>query len=252
MNYSRGTSPRLFHVVAVAVLALAPMFVVAPARAHGEPRDVMSADEVLAATGKSIDEWGAAWWQWAFTTPGVLGDTTGEFGPLGNVGGPVFFAEGSGGGLVNLRYKVPGGQYILLPVATYIWTLFDPCAEIDCATRIVNDHFIGGISDAFARIDDRTVHDMASHLVRADPGNPLVFLVDAGPVGEDGYGGILPAVQGGYWIMLRPLSPGMHRMSFGATVPTLDPITGDVLEGSIRLKARLTLMVTRQRKPGLH
>jgi hypothetical protein len=90
---------------------------------------VLSTTDVLAKTGQSIDAWGAAWWQNAFVHPELLGDTTGEFGYLGNVGGPVFFAEGSGGDPVSLSYTVPNNQYILLPVATYIWTFFDPCAR---------------------------------------------------------------------------------------------------------------------------
>src|SRR5215469_3807038 len=85
---------------------------------------VFSTTDVLAKTGQSIDAWGAAWWQNAFVHPDLLIDTTGEFGYLGNVGGPVFFAEGSGGGPVSLSYTVPNNQYILLPVATYIWTFF--------------------------------------------------------------------------------------------------------------------------------
>src|SRR3954471_7289557 len=65
---------------------------------------VLSTTDVLAKTGQSIDAWGAAWWQNAFVHPDLLGDTTGEFGYLGNVGGPVFFAEGSGGDPVSLSY----------------------------------------------------------------------------------------------------------------------------------------------------
>jgi len=201
---------------------------------------VLTTTEVLAKTGQSIDAWGAAWWQNAFVHPELLGDTTGEFGYLGNVGGPVFFAEGSGGGPVSLSYTVPDNQYVLLPVATYIWTFFDPCASVGCARTIVNS-FVSGITDAFASIDGVPVPDLTSHLVTVDTTTPFVFQVDAGPIGPDGYGGILDAVQGGLWLMLDPLSSGMHTLTFGATVPSLDPITGDVLDGSIELATNLQL-----------
>ena len=176
---------------------------------------VLSTTHVLAKTGQSIDAWGAAWWQNAFVHPDLLGDTTGEFGYLGNVGGPVFFAEGSGGDPVSLSYTVPNNQYILLPVATYIWTFFDPCASVGCARTIVNS-FVSGITDAFASIDGVPVADLTSHLVTVDTTTPFVFQVDAGPIGPDGYGGILDAVQGGLWLMLDPLSSGMHTLTFGA------------------------------------
>ena len=54
--------------------------------------------------------------------PQLLGDTTGEFRSLGDVRGPVFFAEGSGGDPFKGSVDVPRGEYVLLPVATYIWT----------------------------------------------------------------------------------------------------------------------------------
>jgi hypothetical protein len=210
---------------------------------------VLSDLEVLFRTGHTIDRWAARWWQWAFDHPDVLSDTTGEFGPLGDVGGPVFFAEGSAGGDVTLRYDIPAGQFVLLPVATYLWTFFDPCAEPRCATRIVNQNFVDNVYGVHATIDGRRVPNMRDHVVRVNRRNPLIFLVDAGPIDPDsGYGGILPAVQAGYWLMLEPLAIGRHHLSFGATVPNLDPNTGEVLPGTIDLDTTLDLRVVRRRR----
>jgi PST family polysaccharide transporter len=89
-----------------------------PARAAAGP--FLSNSEVQALTGKSIAEWGAEWWQWAFQNPAVLVDKTGKSGPLGDVSPNVFFAEGSGGRPVNLKYTVPGDKYILVPVINSI------------------------------------------------------------------------------------------------------------------------------------
>jgi len=202
---------------------------------------VLSNEEIAAATGRTATEWGDRWWKWAFDHPEVLGDTTGEFGSLGDVRGPVFFAEGSGGDPLQGNVDVPRGEYVLLPVATYVWTFFDPCAEVRCARQIINDNFIKGIRDVFVWIDGRPVGNLSSHLVKVDRYNPQVFLVDAGPIGEDGYGGILPALQGGYWLMLDSLPPGPHRVVFGATVPELDAITGAPTGGTLQLYSDLTL-----------
>jgi hypothetical protein len=186
-------------------------------------------------------EWGARWWQWAFDHPEVFGDTTGEFAYLGNVGGAVFFAPGSGGDPVRAAVHVPGGQYVLLPVATYLWTFFDPCADVRCAREIINRNFIDGIIEVSASVNGRRVPNMAAHVVRVAKRDPLVFKVDAGPIQPDGYGGIMDAVQGGYWLMLEPLPPGRHQVWFSATVPNQDPFTGDVLDGYIDLDTRLRL-----------
>ncbi len=214
-----------------------------PGDRHDDGPAVVAPGEVRAVTGKSLAEWGARWWQWAYENPEVLGDTTGEFGPLGNVGGPVFFAEGASAEPTRVAYDVPGGQYILLPVATYLWTFFDPCAEVDCARDIINRNFIEGISHVAVTVDGEPVRNLRKHLVRVSESRPIVFKVDAGPIQEDGYGGILDAVQGGYWVMLKPLPPGKHRIAMVATVPNLDPFTGEVLDGAFDLDARLKLTV---------
>lgn len=234
-----------------ASIAFAMLLLMSPASADDrggqEERrpDVLTNRQVLTQTGRSIAEWGAEWWQWAFDHPEVLGDTTGKFGPLGDVGGPVFFALGSVGDPVRAKYEVPGGQYILLPVATYIWTFFDPCVDVVCAREIVNRNFIDGIRYVSVQIDGEPVRNMNAQVVRVGQRNPLIFQVDAGPIQPDGYGGILNAVQGGYWLMLEPLPPGKHRISMFAIVPNLDPVTGEILGGHTALDAILGL----QRRP---
>lgn len=232
-----------------AAITLTMLLLVQPATAderdgaRGGGAAVLTNSEVREKTGKTIAQWGARWWQWAFAHPEVLGDTTGEFGHLGDVGGPVFFAEGSGGDPVSLSYEVPGGKFILLPVATYIWTFFDPCARVRCAREIINHNFLDGITYVNVKIDGERVRNVAAYQVRVDEENPLVFKVDAGPIQPDGYGGILRAVQGGYWLMLKPLPPGKHRISMFATVPNIDAVTGELLDGYTDLDAKLKLQV---------
>jgi hypothetical protein len=128
-----------------------------------------------------------------------------------------------------------------VPVATYIWTFFDPCAESRCARRIINDNFIKNVRSVLVWIDGKPVGNWSSHIVKVDRNNPQVFLVDAGPIGEDGYGGILPALQGGYWLMLEPLPPGPHHVAIRARVAELDPITGELTGGTLTLDSQLTL-----------
>lgn len=228
-------------------LAFALVLSVVPAPSNA---GVLATSDVFARTGKTIDAWGAAWWQWAFAHPEVLGDTTGAPGPLGNVGGPVFFAEGSSGGAVTLDYPVPGNQFILLPVATYLWTLFDPCAATDCAADIVNG-FANGASSVFATIDGVAVPALGSHIVLVDKTAPLVFQIDAGPIQPDGFGGILDAVEAGYWLMLEPLSSGTHVLTFGATVPSIDPFTGEFLDGTDNLSTTLRLQAIPEPSSGV-
>ena len=238
----RATFPRWLCAVTITT-ALAFLLLASPARAG-----VLSSADVLSRTGMSITQWGAAWWQWAFSNPDVLDDATGRFGALGDVGGPVFFAEGSGGGTLQQNYAIPGGQFVLLPVATYIWTIFDDgsgiCADIVCAREIVNHNYIDGVTNLFALIDGTPVTDFASHLVRVDAGNPLIFQVDTGiPFVPGQYSGVVDAVQGGYWLMLEPLSAGLHQISFGGTAPNINGDTGELQPGTTDFKTELNTAV---------
>lgn len=152
-----------------------------------------------------------------------------------------FFAEGSGGEPFEGSVQVPRGEYVPLPVATYIWAFFDPCDEIRCPKKIINDNAIKNIRNVFVSIDGKPVRDLASHPVKVDRSNPQVFFADAGPKDADDYGGNLRALQGGYWLMLEPLPPGPHYIVSGAIVPDIDPSTGEPTGGTVELYTRLTL-----------
>jgi hypothetical protein len=52
---------RMLPLVAAVGMAMVLIEQVARAEDEGERSGVLSAEEVLKATGKSIDEWGAAW-----------------------------------------------------------------------------------------------------------------------------------------------------------------------------------------------
>lgn len=216
---------------------------------------VLSDADVLARTGRSTAQWGNAWWQWAFDQTlrqgnNVFDDPSGALGALGNVGGPVFFAEGSSGNPVNASYQVPGDQLVLLPVATYLWTIFDfqdgSCADASCAAQIINDNFIGGLSNLSATLDGVPFMDWASHLVRADAAHPALFDVYVGDcaAGQDpssDYCGLQPAMQGGYFLMLDALPVGPHTFSFSFTANNLDPATGEVIPGTTDFQTTLNL-----------
>src|ERR1043165_8863063 len=95
---------------AVSFVLMALVTCLPTVRAGSQAPKVLSAEQVLSETGQTIAQWGAEWWQWAFANPDVLFDTSGKFAYLGNVGGPVFFAEGSGGNAVHASFYVPSGQ----------------------------------------------------------------------------------------------------------------------------------------------
>ncbi len=201
---------------------------------------------MLAYTGRTITDWGNRWWKFGFEHGDWLTDTTGEFSPLGDVRDPVYFAQGSTGEPLELEIEVPRGQLMLLPITTFIWTFFislrrDPLCPPDRQRELPEERQVD-LPEA-RRAQGREY--MSSLIVPVNRYLPHVFVVDAGPIMEDGYGGILPALQGGYWAMLEPLSPGVYCVEFGATIQEIDPYTGEIPENPAVLDfyTRLTVRI---------
>lgn len=56
--------------------------------------------------GRTLAEWSAEYWKWAFSFPvaaNPLLDTTGQLALLGDVGGSMFFVAAGGPGTVDTR-----------------------------------------------------------------------------------------------------------------------------------------------------
>lgn len=209
----RGSSRCAIAVVILLGLLSAPWG--APARA-----DVLPVGSVVG--DRTIAEWSADWWAWALSFPvemSPLLDETGEFAPLGNIGGPIFFAVSSTGSPVSRKYTVPAGQYFLIPIYTYVWTYDDTCDNETCARQIV-DSAVQAVTKMSVRIDGEPVQGLFSHYETTPVFS--ITVPDDGLYGP-GEGGTFEAVSSGYWLMFEPLKPGRHHLFIDAVGPGNDP-----------------------------
>jgi len=194
-----------------AVAACAVAFLAFPANAFV----ILAPGSTIA--GKSIADWTADWFTWAWQAPvtsSPLLDTTGEFANENN-NGPVFFIAGTAGGNAVRSFDVPGGRPILIPMINLFDTL-DPPALTDA---IIND-FLAHVTDAFAIIDGVSVANPFSFLEVTD-------FFSMGPVRADGLlGTLFPSIVGvdafptkgaGYWLMVDGLAAGPHTFTFGGS-----------------------------------
>jgi hypothetical protein len=179
----------------------------------------------------SYGEWGARWWQYVYGIPAGENPIADSTGAKCNVGqwGPVFFlANTTGGAPVTRKCEVPAGTGLFFPIVNASCAIPDDgstAADIEKACK------------AFANAEDPK-----SLLVTIDgkrvPNLGKTFRANAffsftgvnGGLFENGCTVNAPpcyvgfrntAYSDGYWIMLKPLSPGQHIIHFQGAAPSL-------------------------------
>jgi YD repeat-containing protein len=165
--------------------------------------------------GKTIGEWSAEWWNWAYSYPAAgnpIEDTSQAH--LGNVGGPVFFVPGYSDGTFHTSFTVPSGQYLLFNAINTIFFVEPANGEtIAEAQDYVLNSFLPSITELHASLDGVPIPNLFSHVETA-----LSFLLTVAPGSFDPPGpGVYEAAAGGIWLMLEPLSPGKHTLVFGGS-----------------------------------
>jgi hypothetical protein len=180
--------------------------------------------------GLTYGQWSARWWQFA------LQQTTLNICAPDKPGSRVTFLAG---GSVLPSCTVPAGMAIMFPVFNVEWSVAEAQAQqmmtpgqsclipgppngtsdadlLACATAQANHALDVGVGASLeADVDGVTLQNLPNYRAVSPPfdftaavGNP--FGVPAGPS---------HAVADGFWIILTPLSPGMHTVHFAATVP---------------------------------
>jgi hypothetical protein len=167
--------------------------------------------------GLTYGEWTAKWWQWAYLMPEAnnpLVDNTGK-NCANNQTGPVWFLAGTSGGAVTRECTISSGNAILVPIINVECdSALDPsldteaelraCAKADQDTVIAKEITVDGVN----------IGSLDSYRFESSLFN-LTFP-------ENNIAGVAPqtakAVSDGFWILLEPLSPGMHEIHFKAAL----------------------------------
>ncbi len=174
--------------------------------------------------GKTYGEWSAEWWEWNFSIPVPSNpsfDTTGGNCRI-HQSRPVFFLAGTATGEpVTRGCTVPSEKPLFFPLINVECSnvesppFFGSTDEerLGCAQAFINDV---GRSTLNATIDGVKVKHLKRFRVESPPfdfrmpaQNNILFLpnVTSGRSASDGY-----------WLMLKPLSPGTHVLHFEAAL----------------------------------
>jgi len=194
--------------------------------------------------GLTYGDWGDGYWSWQFSIPAPECPVLNGAGP-GQVAGPVFMLSNvpvvpRKSHVVECSVTVGGDQALFLPLATSCSFVADDCLNADgtCALgytsenvesyfRECNHTCISQVSDLYASVDGRELHDLFDYRAESSHAFACPYAEHmqwagygglGGTIGEDA-GEIAAAVTDGYYLLLSPLSPGEHVVSYGASWP---------------------------------
>lgn len=169
---------------------------------------------------KSYGEWAARFQQWLLGIPTAtnpLFDETGAFASIGQ-SGPVWFLSGNLGGESVRTVTVPHGKALFFPLVSILYFRAAPEEPSDRASIL--DAFSGFLAGAehSCEIDGVSVNNVESYYTESPLFNQIL-----GPDNLFGLdpGVYSPAMDFGYFLMVKPLKKGLHTIHIGGGLPAI-------------------------------
>jgi hypothetical protein len=200
-------------VMLVMLLAVAGQTAVPQTATASIPANVIE----VQSYGNTYGELSARWWQWLLSIPAATNPNTGGDCAQGQYD-DVWFLAGAFGGRATRTCIIPAGKPIFFPVINTI--AYKPTSdETLLDLRKLAAAFIDSIISMQVTIDGTTMNkgELASFRVRSPSFTVIAPKKGLVPPGKlQSPGNTDPLVSDGYWLLLSPLSTGMHQINFQA------------------------------------
>lgn len=180
--------------------------------------------------GVAFKEWTARLWQAATSAPAAVNPVTDTTG--GNCmvaqSGPVWYLYGTFGGTASRSCTIPGPKALLFPVLNA--TPFDSPDVCGQGSESMSINLMRtyaatiteGPPQLSVELDGESIPNLLRFRQRSVPFGitlPPSNLYSA-PCGGEVPAATYPAVDDGYYVMLRPLPPGPHQLRIRASTPS--------------------------------
>jgi len=169
--------------------------------------------------GKSYGEWAAAYIQWMASMP--ISESFLDNGQSFSLhqSGPVWFVQP---GCVDRTYTLPVGKFLWAPIF-FGWNEY-PCPDPlfqPAPGQSMEDFLLEGLATFFPTppadgsllVDGQALNNLAAYQATS---TLFTTTFDLSLLALDGCvtGGPQPCVAGGYYVMLKPFSPGHHTLEY--------------------------------------
>ncbi|TXH67947.1 MAG: hypothetical protein E6Q83_15160 [Thiothrix sp.] len=173
--------------------------------------------------GKTIGNWGHAWWSWAFNIPKATNPLLSNGAIDCSIGqsGKVWFLAGNFGETSKRSCTIPQGKALFFPIYNSVWWTPAPGTDAGCKNELDCRKEVGaslGELNYTCKVDGQDCAWKYS-IVRAQSDN-LPFTINTDSIlvteYEDIPGTRDVSISDGYWVMLPPLKAGQHKIRFKA------------------------------------
>jgi hypothetical protein len=166
--------------------------------------------------GHSYGEWGAQFWKTLFAIPVVDGDHPYLSGGALDAGQGMVFLTASGNG-ATFNVTIEPGSALFFPIINAECSVLEPepfHGDDEAELRACANHHIDHTSGLLATIDGVPVSNLAAYRFESPlfefalpEDNLFAFFGLDAPAGTTS-----PAVDAGYYLLLKPLPPGLHTI----------------------------------------
>jgi hypothetical protein len=181
--------------------------------------------------GRTYGEWAAQWVAWSEAGPfgaNAITDMTGDFCAANQPPALVWFLAGTFGGAVERSCNIPAGRALFYPIVESPWIDCPNTPDVTLSDEEVRDIIgssISGPIEIASTLNGIPIANLQVMVVRTQTAKFTSVLPDNNVL--DGLGFCPTALGGGrtgrriadgYWVMLPPLPPGQHTLTFRGAV----------------------------------
>jgi hypothetical protein len=182
--------------------------------ARGQDSPLVPPNEPVA--GVSQTDLSTRWWQWAWSfeqSESPVADRTGERCGAGQKSDVWFLAGTYGTSRIVRTCSVPAGTPLFFPLANSV--VYAPVGRSTSCLALMSEAALqtNGPATLILELDGRRLEVPLTHRQVSTACFDLQAQQQA-PTRKS------PAAANGYYVALKPLSPGTHTLNFGAILPT--------------------------------